>query len=896
MSRQKGPQITNLQTVEKLYQEFQKNPNSLDESWQSFFSGMEFSEEFMGGTDENELRVYLFISAYRKYGHLFAKVNCIEAKDPVLPDELNPKRVAGIEEGQLDEIFPTMGFLEEKEAPLRNIIDALQKIYCSRLGVEFVDVENQELREWIRLKMEPKLSIELSTDQKKMIMEYLTKADLFESFINMKYAGITRFSAEGGETVVALLACCLQKAAEVGVKEVFLGMAHRARLNVMAHILQRPYSLIFHEFESEYHPLQVEGSSDVKYHRGYSSYFETSSGNIKVHMCPNPSHLESVNPMVLGQTKGKQVLRDNPHSVLPILIHGDAAVSGQGVIYESMQMMNVKGFQVEGCIHIVINNQIGFTTNPNEGRSTRYCTDIAKTFGCPIFHVNTEDPESCIWAIFLAMEIRNRFHIDVFIDLNCYRKFGHNEGDDPSFTQPKEYKIIHSKKNQREIYRDELLSQGTLESEIAEHFENTFKESLKLGYEKMKSLFENPPEIQQVMGSAWEEYLQSIDADVFEKVDTKVSEKILIELNEKAKIPEGFHIHKKLIKWLEDRKNKLVNNKIDWALAEYLAFASILSDGYPIRLAGQDCKRGTFNQRHAVWVDQETAEEYFPLKNLSENQPQFDVFNTILCEFAALAFEYGYSLSNPKTLTLWEAQYGDFVNGAQIVIDQYITTGEMKWNRYSAFTMLLPHAYEGHGPEHSSCRLERFLQLAGNQNIQVVYPTTPAQYFHLLRKQAIRKLKKPLVILTPKSLLRHPLCISSLNDLSSKNFEELLDDPMPIKKPKKILFCSGKVFYDLIQEREKRKREDIVIIRVEQIYPFKEDAVKKYLNQYKGAKEVYWVQEEPKNMGAWSFIRLKMKHFCDIGHIGNQESASPATGSHAMFVKDQKRILDAAFE
>ncbi len=895
-----GSNLASLQTIEKLYQDYQKNPASVPNDWQSFFKGVDFADLELTRDAGGKERIYLLIDAYRRFGHLFTAINPLRASEKELPEQLKLENLF-FDSLDLSQTFPPCGFFDS-DVTLSQMMDKLSDIYCSRIGFEYMHIENMEQVHWIQEQIEPKLQIDASVEDKKFIMEYLNKAELFDSFLNVKYVGQTRFSIEGAETFIPLLAFLLEKGADdLEVDECLIGIAHRGRLNLLANIFRKSYALIFHEFEAHYMPLTMEGTSDVKYHKGYSSDFETRKGKkVHLHLAANASHLESVDPVVLGQTYAKQILKKDEEKkrIIPLLIHGDAAISAQGVVYESLGMMHIDGYSVGGTIHVVINNQIGYTTLPEEGRSFRYPTDIAKIFNCPVFHVNAEDPEGCIYAAKLAMEIRARFHTDVFIDLICYRKYGHNEGDDPSFTQPLLYQTIRSKKSPREIYRDTLYSQGVLEKEIAEKYEEEFKNELHKHFEEVSKFKDEPPKPEEIYGKAWEEFL--VDEKILDEIETKCDAKKIALIAEKSsELPEGFHLHQKLHKWLEDRKSK-VNQEpkkliIDWALAEHLAFGALLMDQIPVRLSGQDCRRGTFNHRHEVYVDQENGKKYFPLQHLSDNQANFTVYNSILSEFAVMGFEYGYSLSNPKSLTLWEAQYGDFVNGAQIILDQYLTTSEMKWNRRSGLVLLLPHGYEGAGPEHSSARMERFLQLSGHDNIQVVYPSTPAQYFHLLRKQGLRKLRKPLIVFTPKSLLRLPYCASSLQDFTEGSFQEVLDDPTK-PKAKKILLCTGKIYYDLILEREKRSISNIAIIRIEELYPIHTEKLKKIVESYQDISEISWVQEEPENMGAWFhlmpvFSSLFGKVPC---YIGRERSASTASGSHRIFKEQQQKIIDEA--
>ena len=877
-------QAANLRMIEELYSRYEADPESVDASWRNFFEGIDFGAYlYKRGVeptnDQSSLRIYDLLQAYRRYGHLLAQFNPLDG-DEKHASELDLEKL-GFFESEMDQNFPTLGLLEQKEAPLKEILGALKSIYCSRIGFEYMDLGNPELEKWVQSRLEPKLMIEPTIEEKHLLLEYLNKSEIFETFLHAKYVGQTRFSLEGAETMIPLIAEMIDYAGLLGIEEILIGMAHRGRLNVLTNILNKSIETILAEFEDDT-TLSFSGNDDVRYHMGLVGEFPTRANKkVIVNMAANPSHLEAVNPVVLGQTFAKQLLKQNGkhEKIVPLLIHGDASIAGQGVIYESLQMMRLPSYTVGGTLHLVVNNQIGYTTLPEEGRSTRYCTDIAKTFGCPVFHVNAEDPESCLFAAKLAVEIRQKFGCDVFIDLLCYRKYGHNEGDEPSFTQPLHYEQIRAKKPIRQIYLEKLLAQGHLEQKMAEALEIQFKETMKnalskvkdtLAAKESKKLPEQPNLLEPFESGVEEEKLQAV-LDVF------------------CKVPEGFTIHPKLQKWLALRQESL-QREIDWATAECLGLGTLLASGVAVRLAGQDSQRGTFSQRHMIWIDSKTAEHHCPL--CSYKAPCL-IINSFLSEYACMGFEYGFSWTAVDALTLWEAQYGDFNNGAQIVIDQFIACGETKWNTPSSLTLLLPHGYEGAGPEHSSARIERFLQLSANQNIQVVYPTTPAQYFHLLRRQGLRKIKKPLIVFSPKSLLRAPACTSKLGDFTAGHFLEILDDPNPPKKAKKIIFCSGKIFYDLLGAR---KRDDVAIIRVEQLYPLHLEMLKGLIEKYKGYEECLWVQEEPENMGAWSYLAPYLRSLVPkLLYVGRPQSGSTATGSSKKHKQDQAALLEKAF-
>lgn len=884
--------LANLAMIEKVQQEYLTDPQSVDPSWRHFFEGMQFSQ-FMtpSGGPQNEspdLRVYHLIEAYRVHGHLLAQFNPLSTKTDGDVPELSLEQF-GFTKDELSSSFPTCGFLKEDQAPLQTIIDALKKTYCDKIGVEYMGMVDPVLEKWLQQRIEPFFELRLDAKEKIEIMHDLNKAEIFESFIHTKYVGQKRFSLEGEETFIPLLSKMIETGASEGLKEVCIGMAHRGRLNVLANILNKSYGHIFHEFEDFYTPDLFEGTGDVKYHKG----FEGNLHNVKVMLSANPSHLEAVDPVVEGQVRGKQQNRGkgSEKQIVPVLVHGDAAVAGQGVVYETLELARLRGYATGGTIHIVINNQIGFTTLPKDSRSTRYCTDVAKTIGAPVFHVNAEDPEGCVAVAKIAIQLRQQFQCDVFIDLNGYRKYGHNESDEPGFTQPLEYKMIRQKKSIRELYKEQLIQEGVIDKAQAEAFENEFKDQL---HKELDIIKESKPPVKESSGEK---------KDLFAPVKTAVDAGTIKEIAQRfCTVPEHLHLNPKVKRHVQDRLNMVMGdpNKatIDWGMGEHLGYATLLWDGVHVRLSGQDSRRGTFSHRHAMWIDQETAEQYFPLSHLKPDQGVFDVFNSPLSEYAVLGFDFGYTFGYPEALVIWEAQFGDFANGAQIIIDQFISTSEQKWNLKSSITLKLPHGYEGQGPEHSSGRMERFLQLCGDDNMQIVNCTTPAQLFHLLRRQALRTIKKPLIIFTPKALLRHPLCVSSLNDFTSAAFEEVIDDPNPPQKAKRLAFCCGKIYYDLIQEREKRKVSNLAIVRIEQLYPFNIEKVRKILAKYSGYEDCVWVQEEQQNMGAWSYIQpIFADNFkINMQYRGRARSASPAAGSHALHQKQQLALMEETFK
>ncbi len=886
-------QLANLQLIEELYAKYLADPKTVDPAWRSFFEGVDFAGCLYKKQETDRLfRISKLIEAYRRYGHLLVNINPIDPTPREAP-ELSLKTL-GFSENELDDLFPTLGFYEGKEAKLRDILEAVKQVYSSRIGFEFMHLNNPVMEEWLQKRIEPKLPIAFSTEEKRGLFDSLNQTEAFETFLHTKYVGQKRFSLEGAETVIPVLAELVDRGATLRMNEFYIGMAHRGRLNVLTNLLNKPYSMVFQEFEDVILPLAVEGSGDVKYHKGFSSHTKSRSGlPVHLHLAANSSALESVDPVVLGQARAKQVLMSDELRKVAgaILLHGDASLAGQGVVYESMQLMRLPGYSTGGTLHIAVNNQIGFTTLPEEGRSTRYCTDIAKTFECPVFHVNAEDPESCLFAARLAIEFRLAFQIDVFIDLNCYRKYGHNEGDEPAYTQPVQYKFIRAHPSIGALYRQQLVAEGVFDEKLAEEKSEQFKAALAAAAIRGKKEEAHTPE--ERYGSYWAHFNQPKPEAMFEFFDSSAKEDSLkIVAKKTSLVPAGFHLHPKLEKWAEERASQ-ISSRIDWGMAENLAFGSLLLQNVPIRLSGEDTRRATFSQRHAVWIDTENGSTYFPLNNLGPKQARFEVYNSPLSEFACLAFEYGYTWTAPETFVLWEAQFGDFDIGAQTVIDHYIMTAEHKWARYSALVLLLPHGYEGQGPEHSSARIERFLQLAALNNTQIVNATTPAQYFHLLRRQALRKIKKPLILFTPKSLLRLPACTSALEELTSGQFEEVIDDPKKPNKPSRVLFCSGRVYYDLLEQREKRNRPDIAIVRIEQLYPIHQGKLDAILSKYANCSDRRWVQEEPENMGAWEFIRTYLQGAI---YVGRGRSAVTATGSHRQHKQEFEQFITRAFE
>lgn len=867
--------LANASLIEQMYALYQEDATQVDPSWQAFFAQPERQPAAVENAP-SELRIYNLIQAYRTYGHLLANVNPIATHLQEEPRQLKLENL-GFLPADLHKPFPTNGLLKEEFAPLEKIIQALKKIYCDQIGFEYMDTLNEELKSWLQKRIEP-LKVDLSMDQKRMILHQLNKSELFEVFLHTKYTGQKRFSIEGGETLIPMLASALEKGSTLDVETFVIGMAHRGRLNVLSNILEKSYATIFSEFEEGYIPQSFEGSGDVKYHKGFSAEVTLHGRKVEIFLTPNPSHLEAVNPVVEGQTYARQLLQGRS-KVVPILIHGDAAIAGQGVVYETLQLNGLEGYTTGGTLHLVINNQIGFTTLPQDSRSTYYCTDIARAFNAPVFHVNAEDPEGCVFVMNLAVELRQKFHCDVFIDLNCYRKYGHNETDEPAFTQPLEYQLIKSKKPIRELYRDTLVHHGVMEKKMAESLEEEFKKGLHEELEQLKIT----PKVPSAAAHA-------DPALLFQPCQTQCSKEFLVNVAEKMSvIPPDLTIHKKLERLIQDRLAMVKEGKpIDWGMGEMLAYATLLWEGKSVRLSGQDSCRGTFSHRHALWMDQVKERAYFPLKHLKSGQGRFDVINSPLSEFAALGFEFGYSTFFSEALVIWEAQFGDFCNGAQVIIDQFISTAEQKWGQKTNLVMLLPHGYEGQGPEHSSGRIERFLSLCGDENLVVVNPTTPAQMFHLLRRQVLKPMNKPMVVFTPKGLLRHPECVNQLKDFEQGTFQEILDDQRQPKKGKTLILCSGRIYYDLLPLR----KEEWVIIRIEQLYPLHKKRLTEILKNYPAVERAVWVQEEPANMGAWDYIRQQLKEIVELEYCGRERSAATATGSYALHKKQHQAIID----
>lgn len=893
--------------MEGLYRQFLDNPSSVDSSWQQFFSGFEFARLQYGETGgvtgavpeqlDKEFKVINLINnGYRAQGHLFTKTNPVRERRKYTPD-LSIENF-GLESSDLETVFQAGQLIGIGPAKLKAIIHHLDETYCQSVGAEFKYIRNEEVKKWLEQKMESsKNRFPFSIREKKRMLEKLNEAVAFENFIHTKFTGQKRFSLEGAETLIPALDAVIDSGAELGIKEFVIGMAHRGRLNVLANILGKSYEDIFSEFEGkEFDENAFDG--DVKYHLGFSSDVITQN-NKKVHLglTPNPSHLEAVDPIVQGIVRAKieNTPGGNFDQIAPILIHGDAAIAAQGIVYEVIQMSLLKGYATGGTIHLVINNQVGFTTNYIDARSSTYCTDVGKVTLSPVFHVNGDDVEALVYTIRLAMEYRQRFHRDVFIDMLCYRKYGHNEGDEPRFTQPLLYKAIANHPNPREVYNQKLLSQGIVEANLAKSMEKQFKELLQRSLDLSK--LQKKTKLDDFKEGNWKGLRFSTPADFDVSPDTSINKKDFVSLAQKiSTLPTNMVFFNKLVRLFDDRKKMLEDEgRLDWAMGELMAYATLLEEGHPVRISGQDVERGTFSHRHAVIRLEDREEVYVPLSNLSDQQAKFTIYNSLLSEYGVLGFDYGYSFTAPNSLVVWEAQFGDFGNGAQIIIDQYLSSAEDKWKRMNGIVMLLPHGYEGQGAEHSSARIERFLSLCAEYNMQVTNCTTPANFFHALRRQLKREFRKPLIVFTPKSLLRHPRCVSTIQDFTKNGFAEVIDDVSAHpEKVSRIAFCTGKVYYDLIDRKEKENNTDLAIVRLEQLYPFPKKQVDAILKKYANATSYLWVQEEPENSGAWSYILRVMRQH-NLRYIGREESASPATGSHKQHDKEQKAILDEVF-
>ncbi len=888
--------------IDAQYQRWKENPDQLEKDWQFFFSGFELgmsgAPAAEGTCDVSMVRkqskVEALIYRYRDIGHFLACLDPLAAC-PTDHPLLNPSAF-GLAPDDLSASFYMPGVSDEVPMPLKNILSHLKQTYCHSIGVEYMHLQDPDEREWLRRRMEnTKNQPNLNPDEKIRILNKLFQAKQFEQFLHKKFLGQKRFSLEGAEVIIPMLDFLFHQAGrDHACEEIFLGMAHRGRLNVLVNNLGKTYEDIFREFADTINPEAEAGTGDVKYHKGLSSRFQLQDGRkIAVNLANNPSHLEAVNPVVEGMARARlDIIGEKAfNKVLPVLIHGDAAFAGQGVVTEVLNMSQLDGYRTGGTVHIVINNQIGYTTLPEDARSTRYSTDNAKGIMVPIFHVHGEDPDAVIHTVKLACDYRMAFAKDVVIDVICYRQYGHNEGDEPYFTQPLMYERIRQRPSIDRTYADSLIRDGILEKEAVEKISADMESCLTEALEKANVIPENSNHTAALRETSKKAVTPSVSK-------TPVDEDTFMRLSQKLNsAPEEFHLHPKIKKLLEKRQAAVENDSgIDWGNAEALAFASILAHKVPIRLSGEDSQRGTFSHRHSVLFDIKNNDELTPLSTISEGQAPFYAINSLLSEAGVLGFEYGYSIMRPEALTIWEAQFGDFANNAQVVIDQFITSGESKWQTRSGLVMLLPHGYEGMGPEHSSARIERFLQLCADDNIYVCNPTSPAQFFHLLRQQAIARILKPLVIFTPKSLLRHPQAVSKRSDFINNGFQAVIDDPADLEKPEKVIFVSGKLYYELVNARNKTEPPKVAIVRVEQYHPFPEKEISQILDKYKDCKIFVWAQEEPENMGAWRFINAHMQKYfsMNLSYIGRAASASPATGFHHVFKEEQSWIVNEA--
>jgi len=890
---------TEISVMDTLYQQYLEDPSSVEAPWRHFFEGFDFAQKKFpqkpgeaSGLSE-EFKVLELIRAYRERGHYFTKTNPVRTRRKYSPN-LDIENF-GLGANDLDKEFAAGSELGLGKASLKKIIEFLQQTYCQSIGVEFMYIRNVEVVQWIRSRMEADRNTpHFSKKVKTQILGSITRAVGFEKFLHKKFPGFKSFSLEGGEALIPALETVIERAAFLEYKEFVMGMSHRGRLNVLANILHKSYGAIFKEFDGAgFEEPSLLG--DVKYHLGHSADTITSEGkNIHLTLSPNPSHLEAVDPVVAGIVRSvcDHEYQEQFEKVVPILIHGDAALAGQGVVYEMVQMSELPGYRCGGTLHFVVNNQLGFTTNYVDGRSSIYCTDVAKIIQSPIFHVNGDDVEAVAHTALLALEYRHKFHKDVFIDLLCYRKYGHNESDEPRYTQPLLYKIIEQHPNPLEIYLEKLLNEGVISQQNFDELRSGFNASLEQG------LFEShkvqKTSISNFLAGKWRHLRTSTPEDFFQSPLTAVNSTILENTADIiSALDAGKKFFRKIVALQEDRKKMIPENRVDWAMAELLAFGTLQQEGFPVRLSGQDVKRGTFSQRHSTLTVEDTDEEFVPLKALPG--ASFSVYNSLLSEYGVLGFEYGYAWASPDTLTLWEAQFGDFLNGAQIVIDQFISVAEEKWNTSNGLVLLLPHGYEGQGPEHSSGRMERFLSACAHENLQVVNCTTPANYFHVLRRQMHRSFRKPLLVFTPKSLLRNPQCISPSEAFTTGGFQEVIPDSQADPaKVKRVLFCAGKVFYDLDAARQQKGRTDVAIIRIEQLYPFPQKQIDEVLSLFHDASEWLWVQEEPANMGAWPFLLRQFKSK-PLLLVARPDSGSPATGSSGIHKLRQQKIIDKAF-
>ncbi len=894
-----------------LYEQYLQNPDSVEPSWRAFFQGYDFGSESYGIEGEivegvstqipehvqKEFQVIKLIDGYRSRGHLFTKTNPVRARRKYVPT-LDIEHF-GLSNSDLDTVFNAGEVLGIGAQTLREIIKHLDSIYCDSIGVEYMYIRKPEEINWIQEKLnindnQPNFSAE----QKKHILKKLNEAVSFESFLHTKYVGQKRFSLEGGESLIPALDAVIEKAADYGVKEFVMGMAHRGRLSTLTNIFGKSAKDIFSEFDGKDYEEEVF-DGDVKYHLGWTSDRVTDSGKkINLNIAPNPSHLETVGAVVEGITRAKQDDKypENPSQVLPIVVHGDAAIAGQGLVYEVVQMAQLDGYKTNGTIHIVVNNQIGFTTNYLDARSSTYCTDVGKVTLSPVLHVNADDAEAVVHAMLFALDFRMQFKRDVFIDLLGYRKYGHNEGDEPKFTQPLLYKAIAKHQNPRDIYAQKLIDQGIITKDHVSQLEEDYKASLEEKLEDSRK--EDKTVITPFMQNEWTEYITVDENKMMKPVDTAYSAEGLKRITEViSSLPKDKKFIRKIERLVQSRQTMFDENKLDWAMAEHLAYGTLLEEGHDVRISGQDVERGTFSHRHAVVKVEDSEEEIVLLNKLSDKQGKFFIYNSLLSEYGVVGFDYGYAMASPKTLTIWEAQFGDFSNGAQIMLDQYISAAEDKWKLQNGLVMLLPHGYEGQGAEHSSARMERYLQLCAKDNMYVADCTTPANMFHLLRRQVKAKFRKPLIVFTPKSLLRHPLCVSTVDEFANGSFQMLIDDEsVKTDAVKTLVFVTGKFYYDLLEEREKLERNDVALVRIEQLFPLPEKEIKAVLEKYSHVEDMVWAQEEPRNMGAYSFMLMHLDEAKNFRVASRRAYGAPAAGSSVRSKKRHQEVIDFVFD
>ena len=907
--------INNTELLEQLYDQFQKDLSALDAEWLAFFKGFEFGyfRSDQAGDQEQAVRerrssrprtdkgVLALLEAYRQHGHLISRL------DPLGNSQTNHALLElsafTLTEEDLDKGVGSAGFLGNTDGTLRDLLDKLRTTYCGSVGVDFTTVEDTDHLTWLRQRIEPILNrSSFNETQSHRLLWQLIETEEYEQFLHTRYIGQKRFSVEGGEALLPLIDTLIETGADLGLEEMVLGMAHRGRLNVLAHILHKPYEVMLSEFEGAVHGEGAEDEGDVKYHQGYS-YDHVSKNGHRVHLSlsPNPSHLELVNPLIEGMVQAKQdYLHDEERSrVIPVQIHGEAAFTGQGIVAETLNLSQLEGYTNGGTIHVIFNNQVGYTANPAETRFTRYPTDVARQIQAPVFHVNADDPEAVVHVARLAMEFRQCFKEDVLIDLWCYRRYGHNEADDPTLTQPLMYQQVAKQPTVCQIYSQQLLDEGKTTPEGVDAMRNEVRNTLERCQEKAQRLKVKPRT--NVFGGAWQGLSWAgEDWNIDTAITRSTAERIAAKATE---VPEGFNLHRTL-KRITAARREMVEGKlpVDWGCGEMLALGSLLMERIPVRLAGQDSQRGTFAHRHSVWHDVKNGEKYVPLSHLAETQGRFEVLNTMLSELAVVGFEYGISSADPRRLIMWEAQFGDFVNGAQLVIDQYLSGAEAKWHRMNGMVLLLPHGYEGMGPEHSSARLERFLQLCAKNNMQVCYPTSPAQLFHVLRRQMHRNFRKPLILMTPKSLLRNKLCTSDIGEFLEGGFQCVIGDSnvTDCDKVYRLVLCTGKIYYDIIEDYKGDQNGRIAVSRLEQLYPFPQEELSAAMKSYPNLRELVWVQEEAENMGAWYFARTHLEEILPNGvtlsYVGRDEAASPAVGASAAHQREQADIVEQALQ